>query len=234
MKLSKRLNNIVDMCPYSDIIVDVGCDHGYISINLINKKKCKKCYAIDINEKPLNTAIKNIKIFGLEDKISCILSNGFDFLKDNEKVSSVIAGMGGLTTVEILRNNRSKVNNMDYILIQPNAYSKDIRKYIFEENIHIEKEDVVFCGGLYYEYILIFPKRQGIFDKHKQKFLIEFGYDIPTCIIENTGGKYNQYINWRISKYEKILSELCKNNLSKSDKYINFSNKIEILKGWLK
>ncbi len=234
MKLSNRLKNIVDMCPYSHIIVDIGCDHGYISINLINEKKCEKCYAVDINEKPLNIAIKNIKSLGLEHKISCILSNGFDFLDNNQKVSAVIAGMGGLTIAEILKNNRSKVNNMDYILIQPNAYAKDIRKYIFEENIHVEKEDVVFCGGLYYEYILIFPKRQGFFDNHNQKFLLEFGYDIPSCIIENTNGKYNKYINWRIKKYERILNELCENNLSQSEKYINFSKKIEILKGWLK
>ena len=222
------------MCPYSETIIDVGCDHGYISINLINEKKCKQCYAVDINAKPLNNAIKNIKEYGLENKIRCITSNGFDFLKETKKTSAIIAGMGGATSVKILKENRTKANNMDYILIQPNSYAKDARRYVVEENIFIKEEDVIFCEGLYYEYILIFPKRQGFFDKHKQKFLLEFGYDIPSCIIENPSGKYNEYINWRITKYKKVLLELDNNGLTQSERYIDFDNKIKILKGWLK
>ena len=56
MKLSNRINHIIRMCNSIDTIIDVGCDHGYISINLIRENKCKKCYAVDINEGPLNNA----------------------------------------------------------------------------------------------------------------------------------------------------------------------------------
>lgn len=234
MKLSYRLKHIIEMCNYSETIIDVGCDHGYISINLINENKCKQCYAVDINVKPLNNAIENIKLYNMEDKIKCILSNGFDFLNEIKKTSAIIAGMGGITSAKILEENRNKVSQMDYILIQPNSYAKDVRRYIVEEKLHIEKEDVIFCEGLYYEYILIFPKQQENFDKDKRKFLLKFGYDIPSCIIENFGGKYNNYINWRIEKYKKILLELSNNGLNKSEKYIYLCNKIKILKRWLK
>ena len=56
MKLSNRINHIIRMCNFIDTIIDVGCDHGYISINLIRESKCKKCYAVDINRLPLLNA----------------------------------------------------------------------------------------------------------------------------------------------------------------------------------
>ena len=170
MKLSKRIKHIIKMCEYADIIIDVGCDHGYVSINLVKENKCKKCYAVDINEKPLQNAINSIKNYKLESYIECIKSNGFDFLGDFSNAASVIAGMGGSTVKNILEQNMEKVIKMEYILIQPNSYPKDIRKFLVNNKIHIAKEDIIFSEGLYYEYILIFPKQQGNLNEEYQNF----------------------------------------------------------------
>lgn len=231
MKLSNRLNHIIKMCDYSDIIIDVGCDHGYISINLIRENKCKKCYAVDINKLPLSNAERNIKANNLENCIKCVQSSGFNFLDEvNENISSVIAGMGGSTIASILQHDIDKVYKMNYILIQPNSYAKDIRKFLFNKKIHIEKEDVIFSEGVYYEYILIFPKLQGILSKEYQNFLLEFGYDIPICVIDNIDGKYNEFILYKIRKYEKVLLEMKNSKLKNYDKYVSFKNKILMLR----
>ena len=98
------------MCNSIDTIIDVGCDHGYISINLIRENKCKKCYAVDINRLPLLNAEKNIKNNNLELYIQCIQSNGFDFLDEvSENIGSVIAGMGGSTIANILQKNMEDI-----------------------------------------------------------------------------------------------------------------------------
>lgn len=233
MKLSNRLNHIIKMCNYSDTIIDVGCDHGYISISLIQKNKCKKCYAVDINEEPLNNARLNIKIHGLENYIKCIKSNGFDFLDERGNISAVIAGMGGVTIANILQQNKDKVNNMDYILIQPNSYPKDIRKFLNNNKIYIEIEDVVFSEGVYYEYILIFPKRQGVLTEEIQKFLLDFEYEIPTCIMNNVDGKYNDFILYKIRKYTLILKELEKMRVKNYEKWNTFNNRILKLREYL-
>ena len=54
-----------------DTICDIGCDHGYVIIDALNKYGIKHAIAADINEGPLNQAKKNAK--GLENKIDFIL-----------------------------------------------------------------------------------------------------------------------------------------------------------------
>lgn len=222
------------MCRYNDIIIDVGCDHGYISINLIKNQKCRKCYAIDIKDLPLNNAKQNIIRNKLEDYIECIKSDGFAFLNKNTKdTAAVIAGMGGSTIASIIKNDLDLIKNMNYILIQPNSYAKDIRRYLNSINMYIKAEDVIFSEGVYYEYILIFPKQQEILSKEYQNFLLEFEYEIPICVINNSDGRYNGFIQWRISRYEKALLEM-QNSECTSIEIVKFHKKISMLRGYLK
>lgn len=229
MKLSNRIRHIISMCEYNDTIIDVGCDHGYISIGLVKFNKCLKCYATDINKEPINIAMNNIKKYNLDTKIKCILSDGFNCFDNLENTSAVIAGMGGSTIASIISKNITKIKYMNYILIQPNAYSKDIRKYLYDRHFYVEKEDVIYSKGIYYEYILIFPKQQENLNKEYINFLTYFDYDIPLCIFNNMGGKYNDFIKYKINKYRSILFHLGKNKLSNTIKYETFGRRIKIL-----
>lgn len=229
MKLSNRIRHIINMCKYNETIIDVGCDHGYISIGLLNSNKCSRCYAVDINKDPINIAMNNIKKYNLDTKIRCILSDGFNWFDNLENTSAVIAGMGGSTIASIINRNINKIKYMNYILIQPNAYSKDIRKYLYDKQFHVEKEDVIYSKGIYYEYILILPKQQENLDKEYINFLVCFDYDMPLCIFNNAEGKYNNFIKYKINKYKGVLFHLRKNKLSNTIKYETFSRRIEIL-----
>ena len=52
-KLSNRLNAIAQFVDKKDSVVDVGCDHGYLSIYLKEVVKVKKIIASDINQNAL-------------------------------------------------------------------------------------------------------------------------------------------------------------------------------------
>ncbi len=220
--ISLRIEHIINMCNKTDTIIDVGCDHGYISIGLINEGKCNNCYAVDINKKPLSLAEKNIKRFNLTNKIKCTLSNGFECFDNLENCGAVIAGMGGVTTAEIIKNSIDKVRNMDYILIQPNAYPKDIRKFVYDNEICVAKEDIVYSDGIYYEYILIFPKQQGFLTKYERKILNTFNYELPLCLFTQDNSKYTNFINFKLNKYNEIL----KNLEGRKDKYLDKYNRV--------
>ena len=58
--LSKRLEQVASMVTKGNIIADIGTDHGYVPIYLVEKGICPKAYAMDINQGPIESAIKNI------------------------------------------------------------------------------------------------------------------------------------------------------------------------------
>ena len=76
--LSKRLEQVASMVTKGNIIADIGTDHGYVPIYLVEKGICPKAYAMDINQGPIESAIKNIENYGLSEKIQAIKSNGIE------------------------------------------------------------------------------------------------------------------------------------------------------------
>ncbi|MDE5889099.1 MAG: class I SAM-dependent methyltransferase, partial [Bacilli bacterium] len=73
-KISKRLKAIAEFVSKKDSLVDVGCDHGLLSIYLVENECVKRVIASDINQNALNSAIKNIKIRNMN--IDTVLSDG--------------------------------------------------------------------------------------------------------------------------------------------------------------
>ena len=84
MELSNRLKAICDLCDRGNTVADIGCDHGYVSITLVNKGIFDKALAMDINEGPLRLASQNIQLYGDSSRIETRLSSGLDKLECGE------------------------------------------------------------------------------------------------------------------------------------------------------
>ena len=72
--LSPRLLACCGFVSPGDRVADVGCDHGYLAIHLLQNNIASFVYAGDINEGPLQSAVRNAQKYGIEDKISFYLS----------------------------------------------------------------------------------------------------------------------------------------------------------------
>ena len=83
------------MVPECNIVCDVGTDHAYIPIYLVNNKKCKKQLRL-ILDQVHKYCKKNIEEYGLLDSIETRIGNGLDTIKENEEDVIIIAGMGGI------------------------------------------------------------------------------------------------------------------------------------------
>ena len=147
-KLSKRLAVISSFIEDNSKVIDIGCDHGLLSIYLVNKYKNIRVIASDINKNALDTAINNIKKEGLDNRIETRLGNGLDVVSSDEIDTIVIAGMGANTIVGILKYAPDKlvnVNNMGYyiedeVLVEDKniiytviRFSKGKKKYSYRE-----------------------------------------------------------------------------------------------------
>ena len=103
LPLSTRLLACCSYVTPGDRVADIGCDHGYLSIHLLQKGIASSVIASDINEGPLQSAVLNAAKFGVQDKITFFLSDGVrNIPRDFDTL--VCAGMGGDTMVHILES----------------------------------------------------------------------------------------------------------------------------------
>lgn len=150
---NKRLEMCAEFVSGKGIVCDVGTDHAYLAIELIKSGKCSKVIASDINEKPLESAKKNVADAGLSDKIELVLSDGLENICSDGISDIVIAGMGGETIVKILENYIcSSHGNIRYIL-QPMTKPEIVRKCLCEYGFQKLSEKAVEDGGKIYTVI---------------------------------------------------------------------------------
>jgi len=168
-KLSKRLEVVASYIKDNSKIIDIGCDHGLLSIYLANIYKNIKIIASDVNKNALSSAIKNIKEAHLEEKIETRLGSGLEVVSADEIDTIVIAGMGSNTIVGILKYSKDKLVNVNTIIVQSNTDLYFLRKNITSIGYYIEDETLVEDKNIIYT-IIKFTKGKRKYN-YKQLYL---------------------------------------------------------------
>lgn len=197
--LSKRLKAVADMVTEGNIAADIGTDHGYVPIYLIKNNISKKAYALDINEGPLKMAAKNIRLEGLSDKITTVLSDGMEQMKDNMAESVIIAGMGGDLIVDILSRG-SRIKGIKELVLSPHKRIDLVRKFLSQNCWEIIKEDMVMDGGKYYTII------KTVKGQNTEYTDVELLYG--KYLLETKNQVLKQYLKKENEKFSKILNTM--------------------------
>ena len=219
-KLSKRLKVVADYVEDNSKVIDIGCDHGLLSIYLVNNKKNIKVIASDINDNALSSARSNIKECKLEDKIDIRLGRGLEVVSPEEIDTIVIAGMGSNTIVGILKYAKDKLKYVDNIIIQSNTDLYFLRKNITRLGYYIEDETLVEDKNIIYTVIKF---KKGIrrynykelylgpilINKKDKLFIKKYSKELKTLemILNNiTNGHY--LYKMRIKRNIKIINDI--------------------------
>ena len=150
MQLSLRLSAIADMVTTGNRLVDVGCDHGYLPVYLIQQKKIPSAIAMDVRKGPLSRAKEHIRQYGLEEYIQTRLSDGLENLKAGEGDTLVIAGMGGPLMERILTDGQSVRDSFSEMILQPQSDIPHFRRFIQLQGFQIVEEKMVEEEGKFY------------------------------------------------------------------------------------
>lgn len=150
MQLSLRLSAIADMVTTGNRLVDVGCDHGYLPVYLIQQKKIPSAIAMDVRKGPLSRAKEHIRQYGLEEYIQARLSDGLENLKAGEGDTLVIAGMGGPLMERILTDGQSVRDSFSEMILQPQSDIPHFRRFIQSQGFQIVEEKMVEEEGEFY------------------------------------------------------------------------------------
>ena len=150
MELSGRLQAVADLISEGLVVADVGTDHGYIPIHLIQTKKSPFAYAVDVNKGPLLRAQEHIAEHGMDNWIETRLSDGVCALQPGECQAVVIAGMGGALTIKILEEGKAVFRSLKEFVLQPQSELQKVREYLCENAYCIVAENMVLDDGKFY------------------------------------------------------------------------------------
>lgn len=150
MELSRRLQAVANLVPVGSVAADIGCDHGYVAIWLVEEKVCSRVIAMDVNKGPLERAKQNIAAHGLSSYIETRLSNGAEKLAYGEADTLICAGMGGKLTISILERSIDKVKAMPSFVIQPQSDLQEVRRFLRHQGFEIVKEDMILEEDKFY------------------------------------------------------------------------------------
>ena len=150
VKISNRLMTAAALVTQGYTLADVGTDHGYIPIYLLQQKKIPSAIAMDINEGPLERAKEHIALYGLQAYIQTRLSDGVAALKPGEVEAVLIAGMGGGLVMHILQDGEQVCRTAKELILQPQSEIERVREFLREEGYTILAEDMVYEDGKFY------------------------------------------------------------------------------------
>lgn len=202
VKLTNRLLKIASLVSENKRLADIGTDHGYIPVYLLNEGIIDFAILADINKGPLENARSEVKRNKLEDKVNLRLGSGIEVLKKGEVDEVIIAGMGGILIGELLEANKEVAHSVDKIILQPMQAQEELRYYLLNNGYEIldeclEKEDFRL-------YEIIVAKYTGKNSPEEE----EIYYEIGKKLIENKDELLPEFIENKIKKYNNIIEKL--------------------------
>lgn len=154
--ISKRLELMASFVPQGSILLDVGSDHAYLPIDLVEKGHIEHAIAGEVVEGPYQSAVKNVEAHGLKEKIQVRLANGLAAFEEADQVSVItIAGMGGRLIATILQEGLDKLANVERLILQPNNREDDLRIWLQEHGFQIVAESILEEAGKFYEILVV-------------------------------------------------------------------------------
>ncbi len=201
MKINARLKTIGDLVEKDSICLDVGCDHALLDIYLVHRKANIKTIASDIAQGPLEQAKQNIEREHLEDVIETRLGSGLETYTD-EINTIIISGMGGRNIIGIFKDNIKKLNKVETLIISPNNYQEDVKRFLCKHGFYIQNEEFVKDKKFIYQ-IIIFKKGKKRYSKKE--------YFFGPIFLEKKGPLFREYYERELKSREILISLLPKN-----------------------
>ena len=154
--ISKRLELVASFVPQGAVLLDVGSDHAYLPIELVERGQIEAAIAGEVVDGPYQSALKNVEAHGLKEKIQVRLANGLGDFEEEDQVSAItIAGMGGRLIATILEEGLGKLANVERLILQPNNREDDLRIWLQDHGFQIVAESILEEAGKFYEILVV-------------------------------------------------------------------------------
>ena len=227
IELGERLTRVASFVPNGSKVCDVGSDHAYLPVYLIQNDQIACAIAGEVVEGPYLSAKQTVRDYRMEDRIEVRLGDGLQILSKEDDITAVtICGMGGELISRILEAgySGSHLNGRERLILQPNVAEHFVREWLMNHSYQIVEETVVSDNHRLYEIIVAEPV-----DKRVEYSELELKYG-PILLKESSELSVAKW-NRMNRKNKEILEQLQKSKTPQHEKIEQFEKAFNELQG---
>ncbi len=207
VRISDRLRTVAHMCDKGAVVADIGTDHGYLPIYLVQEGIALSAIAMDLRKGPLDKAKKHISDNCLEDKIETRLSDGLEKLSENEADIITICGMGGRLIADIVTKGMNVITQNTTLIVSPQSEVGDFRHFLVSQGFTVIDEQMLKEDGKYYFIIKCRKSDESVHSEYS-----ETQYEYGWKLLEKRDRVLYEYL-----VKEKAVNEGISNGLKKDE-----------------
>lgn len=155
IQLDPRLAKCAEFVREQVRVADVGTDHGYLPIALLQAGKAVSAIAADINREPLDSAVRNAEKYGESERMRFVLSDGLHGIAAEDTDDIIIAGMGGELILRIVTEAPWLCTAEKHLVLQPMTTAAQLRAGLAALGFWIDREEAVFDGRKIYSVLSV-------------------------------------------------------------------------------
>ena len=198
--MSRRMQKLASLVTEGNRLADVGTDHGYIPIALVQAGKIPSAIAMDVNRGPLARAEAHIREAGLATYIETRLSDGLRELGAEDADTVLIAGMGGMLILRILTEGIPHLSGVEELILQPQSDVYRVRDWLQKHGYRVETEELVEEDGKYY------PMMRAVRGQERRMEQAELYYG--KAEVQRSPEVLRSYLETRLQEGQRILLKL--------------------------
>lgn len=196
--LSPRLLAVANLVPKCSVVADIGTDHAYVPIYLIENGRADFAIASDVVEGPAMRAKENIARHNLTDKIDVRIGNGLEKVENADVI--IIAGMGGKLICDIISESLPIIATVQMLILQPMTAIYEVRRYLHINNFTITDEHLAKEDEKIYNIMVVKSGSEIIED--------DIYYHIGKKLIENKDKLLKKYINKKVHAFDVMIQNM--------------------------
>lgn len=219
--LNNRLKTVAQYINH-EVLADIGSDHAYLPLYVLEKKQIKRAVAGEVVKGPFEAAVQNVAKYNATEAIDVRLGNGLEVIKPLEVDVITICGMGGPLIAEIITAGKDKLAHFPRLILQSNIHSEAVRRALVALGYDIIAEEIMKEKKHTYEIIVAEKPEKPVNYTDKE---LKYG----PLLLNNKNDVF--FEKWN-REYQHLLkvSAAIQNDPVHAEKHVQLKEEISILK----
>lgn len=192
IQLDERLLAAEALAGRCDRVVDVGTNHGFLPVHMLQSGLCGRAVLCDVSADALERARRTVAAEGLEGKTELIVTDGLQGIEIKQGDVVTVCGMGARTIAHILDENPGCP-----VVMQPNVEVRLLRRHLEKIGMHIARERIAFAAGRYYVLLRAEPGREA--------GMSDYEAHIGPALLRDRPPLFREYLQWRLGVTQRAL-----------------------------